>query len=300
MERIVVGIKRTKWERDLMRYISPEAVRELYRMQNNAFERVYESHSRQQKSLQQVRDLLPEASFVFREDLPHLDYRRFDTIVSVGGDNHFIHLSHYADSHLMIGVNSDPTTSSGALLYFTPDMLAEKIAGKNPKELVPVTENWTRIEGELIYPDGRKTITVPCTSEVSIRNSFPDTMSRYLIRIADEQWEEQKSSGLLLSSGAGSTGWFKNCLPAEDRKDAVFEKTADFFKFVAREPGYKKGYRYQLGTVRSNQHLDLISEMEGEISIDANPDRTFDFPPGCRARFYLTDNHLKVVKDLTS
>lgn len=302
MSDVLVAVKRTKWERDLMRYISPEVVRELYAIQNNAFEGVYASHTRQLESLDRVKTAMAKARFdvvyAYREDLHHLDYYRFRIIISVGGDNHFIHVSHYADDiHLMLGINSDPATSSGALLQFDADTFAEKIA-PGMDNIRFVTEKWTRINGELIYPDGRRTTTVPCTSEISIRNSYADAMSRYLIRKSDGEWEDQKSSGLILSTGAGSTGWFKNCLLLEDRKDAIFPKDADFFRFVAREPGHKRRYTYVTDQISKSESLELVSEMDGEISIDANPDRTFDFPPGCKARFFLSDNKLEVVSDI--
>ena len=37
----VVAVKRSKWERDLLRYGSEEKVKELYQIQNNAYEKIY-------------------------------------------------------------------------------------------------------------------------------------------------------------------------------------------------------------------------------------------------------------------
>ena len=51
-------------------------------------------------------------------------------------------------------------------------------------------------------------------------------------------------------------------------------------------------------TINEGEVLQIVSEMEGEISIDANPDRTFDFPPGCIASFRLHDSKLNVVRDI--
>ncbi len=295
MGHVLVAIKRSKWERDLMRYISPEAVRHLYSLQNDAFDRIYASHLRQQQSLNTIREIIPNAVFAYREDLTHLDYRQFHTIIALGGDNHFIHISHYSYDHNMIGINSDLTTSVGALLPFTTESFVKQ---RGDRPLTPdryVTEEWTRIGGELIYPDGRKYSIVPCTSEISVRSSFPDTMSRYIIRTEQEDWEEQKSSGLLLACGVGSTGWYKNCL---SQPDAVFPKNAPFFRFIAREISTRRTLKYQNRTVPENSVVEVISEMEGEISIDANPDRTYDFPPGCKARFFLSKDRLRVVTEI--
>jgi NAD+ kinase len=295
MNQIVVAVKRSKWERDLMRYISPDAVRHLYQLQNDAYERIYASHLRQQQSLNTIRGLLKNAVYAYREDLTHINFKQFHTIIALGGDNHFIHISHYAYDHNMIGINSDLTTSVGALLPFTTESFVKKC---NDTALTPdryITEKWTRIGGELIYPDGRRYNIVPCTSEISVRHSYPDIMSRYLIRSGNGDWEEQKSSGLLMACGVGSTGWYKNCLSSPD---SVFPKDAPFFRFTAREVSNRRTLRYQNQTIESDNTLEIISEMEGEISIDANPDRTYDFPPGCHARFYLSKDRLNVVSDI--
>lgn len=301
MSDILVAIKRTKWERDLMRYVSPEAVRHLYQLQNDAFDKIFASHLRQLESLNLLREKLQNTVFAYREELPHLEYNRFRLIISLGGDNHFIHVSHMATDQLMLGLNSDLQTSVGALLAFDTETFLRKIGDDTSLQTTDfITEHWTRIDGELVYPDGRKLRIGPCTSELSIRSSFPDTMSRYIIRHNDFAWEEQKSSGMLLSCGAGSTGWYKNCFPAELRKEVVFPKDAPYFKLVAREVGQRKSSRYTSATIHENDVLEMISEMEGEISVDANPDRTFDFPPGCHARFYLSRDRLKVVRDIKS
>lgn len=281
-----------------MRYISADAVKGLYRLQNDAYDKVYASHLRQKKAREKIKATLQDSAvYSYREDIFHLDHYRFNTFISLGGDNHFIFVSHFVTDQFILGVNSDSKTSVGALLAFDTDSLVEKLVAAGDQRQF-VTESWTRITGELLYPDGRKTSTGPCTSEISIRNSYPDTMSRYLIRREGDEWEEQKSSGLLLSCGAGSTGWYKNCLSPELYHTASFPKDAQYFKLVAREVGYKKDYRYRMATVNEGEVLQIVSEMEGEISIDANPDRTFDFPPGCIASFRLHDSKLNVVRDI--
>ncbi len=281
-----------------MRYISPEAVKHLYLLQNNAFQKIYASHLRQHESLNKLKNVIKEGVYAFREDLAHLDYYRFKLIISLGGDNHFIHVSHYTTDQFIFGMNSDERTSVGALLQFDAPSFLERFDPTRTRHTFH-TEEWSRIDCELIYPDGRRTHTGPCTSEISVRNSFPDTMSRYLLRRNEEEWEEQKSSGLLLATGAGSTGWYRNCLPEALRREAVFPKVEPSFRIVAREPGYNKNYRYRTASMGREDVLELVSEMEGEISIDANPDRTFDFPSGCRARFTVSRDTLRVVTDIS-
>ncbi|MBI3394779.1 MAG: NAD+ kinase [Spirochaetia bacterium] len=293
--RAVLAVKRSKWERDLVRYGSRDMVKRLYETQNHNFQRVYDSHKRQESGLERIRTAVPEWPLVFREDLDHIDLSGMDCIVSFGGDNHFVFVSHISRDLPVLGINSDPSTSLGALLYFTTDSFVEKISPGNVKL---VAEQWTRIEGRIEYADGRRTTVGPATSEISIRSSFSDAISRYVVRAGEGAWEEQKSSGMLLSTGAGSTGWFRNAVPWENYDSAIFAKEEQLFRFVARETGPRRAYAHRYGTIHHKQVLEMVSEMEGEITVDSHPERTFDFPPGARAEFAISPSNLSVVKDI--
>jgi len=296
MKRLLIAVKRTKWERDLLRFGSEKDVLRLYEIQNHAYQRVHSSHERQMKNLEALRRALPEASYAYREDLPGLNRENFDYIASFGGDNHFVYVSHFTSGHPILGINSDPETSHGALLYFTIESLLEKLSQKNAEF---VTEPWTRVDCDLEFADGRRFRTGPCTSEISLRSAFPESVSRYHIRKSGQPWEEHKSSGLLLASGAGSTGWFRNCHPASLRRGTTFEKDAPFFRIVARE--YGQGSRrllYRHASINAGEALEVISEMDGEINIDCHPERTYEFPPACRALFFMSPEPLRVVRDI--
>lgn len=296
--RFAIAAKRSKWERDYARYGSRALLRKMYVVQNDTWERVYSSHRRQKIALRRLREALPDSRIVFREELPHFDYTTVDAVISLGGDNHFVFVTHFADRLPLIGINSDPVTSAGALLQFDTDRFIENLRSAGPSPRLG-TEEWTRVEGMIEYPDGRKTKIGPATSEISIRNSFPDAISRYLVRMNDEAWEEQKSSGLLLTTGTGSTGWFRNALPDRLQEGAPFPRNSAFFRGVARESGERRHYRYRLPEVPKGGWLDLVSEMEGEITADAHPEVTIGFPPGTKARFRLSEQNLVVVNRFT-
>ena len=295
MKRFLVVVKRTKWERDLIRYGSAETARKVYALQNDAYDRVFASHDRQKANLEALQAALP-ARYINRSELPFVAHSEYDFLVSFGGDNHFVYVSHFADHKPLLGLNSDPATSTGALLYFAPDDFLAA-AQKLQQGAAPRIEEWTRVEGTLDYPDGRRLRTGPCTSEITVRSQFHDYISRYLIVVGGQgELEEQKCSGLLIATGAGSTGWYRNCQTRPDA-DYSFPKDAPFFRAIVREPGMRArtSYRYLNPEVSEKEELRVISEMDGEITVDANPDRTFDFPPGCVAAFRLTKDRLHIV-----
>lgn len=295
LKRILIVVKRTKWERDVIRYGSERTTKKIYARQRHDGARIISSHDRQWQNLHTFRDQLKDARFIYRAELPFVDQREFDLLVSFGGDNHFVYVSHYAGQKPLMGINSDPETSRGALLLFDPDSAAAYL-GKHSVDNV-TTEAWSRISGQILHADGRRMQTGAATSEITVRSKFHDYVSRYQIGIDSKDWEEQKCSGLLLSTGAGSTGWYRNCHPFDMQTDAPFPKDSPFFRGIAREMSQtnRDRYRHAMAHISSGAELNVISEMDGEITVDADPERTFDFAPGSYAAFKLDANPLKIV-----
>lgn len=295
----LTSIKRTKWERDLQKYGSVKELKKIYRLQNYIFQRVYSSHVRQRKALETLQNKIHSISdFIYREELSIPKVKEYPFLISFGGDNHFIYTARFAQQSI-IGINSDPLTSKGSLLYFDINSFLEFYEKDYEKKNYTI-EKWSMIEGIIEYPDNSTISTGKCISEVTIRNEFPDSMSRYLIRIQQEEWEEQKSSGLLLSTGVGSTGWFYNSLPHSIQifDDPVFPKDASFFKSIAREPGLNRvqKYKFLYCTIYKTQMLEIISEMDGVIVIDSHPECLLPFPPGSKAKFLLSNEKLHVIR----
>ncbi len=331
-ERIFVVVKRTKWERDRVRYGSARTAKKIYsrqsNQQHNAYERVYQAHERQIRNLDALRAALPDARYIQREELPYLENGGYDLMISFGGDNHFVHVSHYVPAgRPILGLNSDPQSSTGALLYFSPNEFLKKIpallesaplattnangSAKNGAavESAIQCEDWTRIGCEIETPEGRRKKLPPCISEITVRSTFHDYVSRYMIRKTtgpansnggEEKWEEHKNSGLLLSCGAGSTGWYRNCQPISQQAKAAFPKDADFFRTVAREVGSRarRSFEYIQTTVADGETLSVVSEMDGDITVDADPERVYAFPPGSVAHFRLSGERLRVVRSI--
>lgn len=297
--RLAIAVKRSKWERDLIRYGSREAVEHLYAIQNNATAKIYQSHQRQATAAQELRAALPTATWLERSALPETDFSNFDCVLSLGGDNHFVYVSGFLPPGMpVIGVNSDPQTSHGSLLNFDATQVLSVLP--NSKSVSFDLEHWTRIECVLTYPDGSSKRTPLCTSEISVRNAFPDLISRYLIRLDQPEWEEQKSSGLILATGAGSTGWYRNAHSMAEQDAVVFAKDAPLFRFIARELGATHRYQFRRAQLERGATLEVVSEMDGQVSIDTHPEFTFDFPPGTTARFQVSDSALSVVRGFGS
>ena len=304
-QKILVICKRTKWQRDLLRYSTEENARKIYLQQRASYERIMSSHSRQIKNLERLENCLQGAKFIHHEELLSIDLNNFNWVISFGGDNHFVHVSHFVGDKPIIGLNSDPETSTGALLYYDVTSFSQQIQDHINKTSYSEfgsflnIENWTKISGKIELSRKKQKIEVdPCTSEISARSAFHDHISRFLIRKDQQEWEEIKCSGLLLASGAGSSGWYCNGHPKG--KGAVFAKDAPFFRSLARENNYfqRSKLKYLNPQINDGERLQIISQMDGEITVDSNRERVFPFPPGAVASFFLCDKRLKVVKSI--
>ncbi len=292
MNQVLIVMKKTKFELDIEKYQDLNYYKHITKIQNNAFEKIFSSHIRQLESRKFLQEqVFPKGKFIFRDELENLNPQNFDLIVALGGDNHFTYVAHYVNEVPLLGCNSDEKTSIGALLGFTPQTLKQTILENWVNTKI---EQWSMIYGLIEYPNGKKTQTVSCVSEISIRNSNPDLTSRYILEYKGHI-EEQKSSGLLLYTGAGSTGWYASCVGLRDIEEESFPKDAPYFKVFSRELSRRARQNFKLTDFAVDTELKVISEMYGGISIDCLPERIYDFPPGTVAFFQLSQEKLKVI-----
>ena len=291
IRNVLVVFKKTKFELDSDQHKDPEFLKRIYKIQNDCFDKVFQSHERQIKNREFMkREVFPDGKFIFRDGLDTIKLEDFDLVVSHGGDNHFTYVAHYSLNNLVLGCNSDNQTSVGALLSYQPEMLLECVKkgwkGSN-------IEEWTLISVRIEYPDGRVIETVQGVSEISIRNNSPDLTSRYIIYDRGIV-EEQKSSGLLLYTGAGSTGWYASCVQKPNPIPA-YSKTAPYFRVYSRELGAREKDRYKLTDFKVENNFTVVSEMNGGISVDSLPENIYDFPAGAKANFAVSSKKLNVV-----
>lgn len=292
-KKIVVVFKRTKYELDLETYGSIQAYKEVTKQNPDVFQRTYESHERQIRSREYLKThVFPKADFVFREHFDPDPGSNYDLVVAHGGDNHFTYVAHLVGNSHLIGCNSDPDSSVGALLGFTAEELGEAVKHNFKQTKV---ESWSLLETEIVYPNGTKLKTVPAVCELSIRNNSPDLTSRFWISYLDKK-EEQKCSGLLLYTGAGSTGWISSCFP---KKFPPFSKHEPFFHVYSREIRVKsRETEFSLADFRALDQVEVISEMNGGLAVDSLTERHYPFPPYAKAVIKLSPEKLFVVVPL--
>jgi NAD+ kinase len=182
-----------------------------------------------------------------------------DMIISYGGDGTFLRCASVVeDSTPILGVDSDPGTREGFFtrtncMNFTKDFVKKKtFVSVHRLEAWINGKPWSRL----------------ALNEFLITTEEPYHTATYEI---DDEF--QKSSGVLVGTGAGSTAWIKS---AGGKKLPLRSKN---FQYVVREPYYGKrtGPTKVKKLLSHTGCLRIVSKMNGILVADSsNEVRQFD------------------------
>ena len=138
-----------------------------------------------------------------RHLLPNYQFSRTDIVVTIGQDGLVANTLKYLDGQPLIAVNPDPERWDGKLLPFEigdlPAAVARTVTGKAACKTISFAEARTN--------DGQRLLAV---NDLFI-GPKSHTSARYLLSWNGQQ-EAQSSSGVIVSTGLGSTGWFQSIL----------------------------------------------------------------------------------------
>jgi hypothetical protein len=174
-----------------------------------------------------------------RAFLPSFLFAPDDIVVALGQDGVVANTLKYLSGQPLVGVNPDPHRFDGVLLPFEPRDLAtvfdEILAGRRPlKEVTMAKASLT--DGQSLY----------AVNDLFI-GPKSHTSARYEIAIGGRK-EVQSSSGIIVSTGLGSTAWYKSivtgsCAVAQTLgiripKDAYkpMSWSAPHLQYAVREP----------------------------------------------------------------
>ncbi len=135
---------------------------------------------------------------LMRSDLDRFLFEPDDIVVAVGQDGLVANVAKYLKGQPVLGVNPDPSRYDGVLVPHAPRAVArllERVArGEAPLE--------ARTMVEARSDDGQRLLAL---NEVFIGHRSHQS-ARYVIRHG-ERSEHHSSSGIIVSTGTGSTGW---------------------------------------------------------------------------------------------
>ena len=202
VRRVVVVTRPTVYEELLERHGTRGQVEFLLRDRGRSLAEVEAAHAAHQQAVHTVGAAIPLAwrrAHVDRADLDRFLFEPDDVIVAVGPDGLVANLAKYLDGQPVIGVDAGDGRSVGRLTRTPAGDVAELVAQIDSGSDLPC-EQLTMVEAEL--DDGR---TLRALNEVFVGHRSHQS-ARYTITIG-ERAERQSSSGLIVTTGTGATGW---------------------------------------------------------------------------------------------
>lgn len=185
-----------------------------------------------------------------------------DLIIAVGGDGTFLSASHYLSNQSIIGVNSNPKRSAGFLTSTNLKNLDKKLKQISKGDYK--IRKYSRINAKIFHKN-KCVLTEKALNEIYVGNARPQHVSIYHLNIRNKR-ELQKSSGILISTGTGSTAWYKSM------GGKSFSKLSKKLRFIVREPLNVKTHKTKIikGQVSAKDKLILESKINHCIlSIDS-------------------------------
>ena len=227
---------------------------------------------------------------VDRAFLPNFLFGNDDTIVALGQDGLVANTVKYLAGQPVIGVNPDPARWDGVLLPFRIADLETVVPEVFARERTLRGVSMARAE-----LNTGQTLHAVNDLFIGVRNHGS---ARYRIAIGGRE-EQHSSSGVIVSTGLGSTGWLKSLVAGAAAiaggavPESAFPWDADHLCFTVREPFPSRTSAASLvfGKVTARAPLRLISQMpeDGVIFSDGIQNDFLEFHSGAQVTITLAE-----------
>lgn len=291
--RVVLVTRPTDYESLIVRHGTREQARFFLETRGQALEEVEERHRRFEAALLRVSQAVPvrwRRSRVDRADLSRFVFEPADVVVALGQDGLVANAAKYLSGQPVIGINPDPERYDGVLVPHAPKAAPALLAAATRGECA--TEDRTMVEATL--DDGQRLLAL---NEVFVGHTTHQS-ARYRIRCGPRD-ERHSSSGLIVATGTGATGWAHSIHQQRRLEVALPAATDRRLAFFVREPfpSVATGTSVQDGLLAEDEALEVTSEMNegGTLFGDGIEDDRIAFTWGMRVRLAVARERLRLV-----
>ena len=305
--KLVIVTRLTRLEESIRRYNTRQQVKFYIESRGQSFddyELEYENYQRAREAV--VRSIPPDLRFqiVDRSFLPNFLFSPDDLVLTLGQDGLVVNAAKYLEGQPILAVNPDPARFDGVLLPFHSEQVVKAIHSLREDRLQIHNISMARVDlndGQFLH--AFNDFFIGADGHIS---------ARYSVHYR-EQTERHSSSGIIVSTPAGSTGWLSSLYnmasgiqrfvtgkekpsagrkaavtKAKDQAPATHDEGPDAphriawderkLVFMVREPFRSKWSQADLvaGELRENESLRLESHM---------PERGIIFSDGMEADF---------------
>lgn len=293
-DKIVLIIRETRLDDLVGRYNTPEQAKFYVERMGADFDDYLAEDHRYKIAVARTREILSaqgRVQVLHRRYLPNFIFGENDHVVVIGQDGLVANTLKYLDMQPIVGVNPDPERWDGSLLPFQVNDLSRLMP-----EVIKKQRGVENITMAKVTLSDRQTLYAVNDFYIGARTHVS---ARYSIEIRGVE-ENHSSSGIIVSTGLGSTGWLKSVIAGakaitravsrEDTKMQVEERCAwdaDHLYFSVREPFPSKTTSASLvfGRIKRNTPLSIVSKMPGNgvIFSDGIENDFLEFNSGVKA-----------------
>ncbi len=243
-------------------------------------------HSEHCRAISQVESVLRKQNISYTNTYrkENIQYKKYDFIITIGGDGTFLQAAKGIKNQIILGVNSDPKRSVGKFCAAARHNFESIFSSVLNDKLSPVHLHRFQVKlASLCQP-------INVLNDILVCDENSGAMSRYVVQLNGKK-ETQRSSGIWFATPAGSTGAISSA------GGKILNPLKKQIQYRPRELYYRNKNEYLLtgGMIDNKKIVSIRSLMRhGIIYFDGAHDHAL-FQFGDRACISSSANPLKVI-----
>ena len=291
--KIILIKRKTRLETLIARYNTREQAQFYVEHMGGDFSDYRAEHQTYQAAVASALETLESlgrVQVVDRDYVPNFIFGNDDIVVAIGQDGLIANTLKYLTAQPLIGINPDPERWDGILLPFRVTDLSR---------ILPAVVAHQRQQPAVAILYGVNDLFLGQKTHVS---------ARYQLSLEGKS-EQQSSSGIIISTGLGSTGWLKSILAGAtaiagnasnaDAGRKGFSWSADLLYYTVREPYPSRFTSASLvfGQIRKGIQMTVHSLMpeNGVIFSDGVESDFLEFNSGMEATISIAEKKGQLV-----
>ena len=305
-EKVVVVTRKTELEELITRFNSVAQAKFYLEHAGQDFASIEAVHQAYYKVLENLTKQIPgglKKQVIDRSFLPQFSFGEADLVITIGPDGLVVNTAKYLHKQPILAVNPAPRQIDGVLLPFNQAdfALALKESLLNTLPIKPVTMAEARLnDGQILL--AFNDLFIGTQSHVS---------ARYELSLG-QQTELQSSSGIIVSTGAGSTGWMRSVFSGASavitalggqvispQNNGQLDWDTDHLMYAVREPFPSKitGTDLVFGNITTKEPMTITSHMSanGVIFSDGIESDYLKFNAGSTASISVSERKAHIL-----
>lgn len=269
--RVVVVTRRSEYQDLMGRHGTQGQVKFFLEARGQALDPVLARAEEMRQARAQVAEGIPvdwRQTEVERDELSRFVFEPTDIIVVLGQDGLVANVAKYLDGQPVLGINPQPGANVGVLVPHAPEVVADALADIVAGRAALVSRTMARASTD----DGQH---LDALNEIFVGQESHQS-ARYLL-IDGRTTERQSSSGVIVGTGTGATGWCASLQRVMAPQLTLPAPEAPTLSWFVREawPSPSTGTDHVFGVLEAGQELSLRCESETLVAFGdgIEPDR---------------------------